>query len=343
MATRPITLFGGQWTDLSFDVFCEKARKFGYDGVEIPCSPGYFDVTLALKDEHYVDKVWSTLSKHGLTCYALSNHLVGQAVCDLVIDERHKKILPAEIWGDGVPENIRKRAAQKMIDTAKAAKLFFSKSPKKTHISPIVTGFTGSSIWHSVYPFPPIDKEYWERGFDDFAQRWTPILDEFDKHGVNFALEVHPSEIAFDIFSAQKALSAIKEHPRFGFNFDPSHFGYQGVDYVKFIYTFGKRIFHCHVKDVWWGKGDGTIGVFGGMSSFGDPRRYWEFRTPGRGNIKFEDIIVALNYVGYTGPLSVEWEDPFCDREHGAQEALQFVKKISFPPAAHTFDVNFGK
>jgi sugar phosphate isomerase/epimerase len=206
-----------------------------------------------------------------------------------------------------------------------------------------VNGFTGSSIWHSIYAFPPTDQKYWQKGFDDFAKRWTPILDEFDKVDVNFGLEVHPTEIAFDIASAQRAIDAVKGHKRFGFNYDPSHFGYQHVDYVKFIRTFGKRIFHVHIKDAWWGHGDGTVGVFGGHTTFADPARYWDFRSPGHGDIKFEDIIVALNDVGYQGPLSVEWEDSRMDREHGAAEAAAFVRKLDFKPSNIAFDAQFDR
>ena len=180
-------------------------------------------------------------------------------------------------------------------------------------------------------------------GFKLFADRFNPILDEFGKCGVKFALEVHPTEIAFDTASAARAIDAVKGHKRFGFNYDPSHLGYQGVDYVKFIRTFGKRIFHVHMKDVWWGHGDGTVGVFGGHASFADPRRYWDFRSLGHGDIKFEDIIVALNDVGYQGPLSVEWEDSRMDREFGATEAAAFVKRLNFKPSAIAFDAQFDR
>jgi len=263
-------------------------------------------------------------------------------VCDL-IDERHKSILPPEIWGDGNPEGVRQRAAQRMIDTAKAARKLFDAAPGGTGFPAVVNGFTGSSVWHSIYAFPPTDQKYWQRGFDDFAKRYGPILYEFEKQNVNFALEVHPTEIAFDIASAQRAIDAVKGHARFGFNFDPSHLGYQGVDYVKFIRTFGKRIFHVHLKDAWWGHGDGTVGVFGGHVSFADPRRYWDFRSLGHGDVNFEEIIVALNDIGYKGPLSVEWEDSRMDREHGATEAAAFAKKIDFTPSTIAFDAQFDR
>ena len=182
-----------------------------------------------------------------------------------------------------------------------------------------------------------------QAGYDDFAKRWIPILDAFKAEGVRFALEVHPTEIAFDIASAERALKAVKNHKSFGFNYDPSHLGYQGVDYVKFIRTFSDRIYHAHMKDAWWGHGDGTVGVFGGHTEFADPRRYWDFRSIGHGDINFEESIVALNDVGYQGPLSIEWEDSRMDREHGAQEACDFVKAVDFKPSQIAFDSAFDK
>jgi sugar phosphate isomerase/epimerase len=339
---RPVTLFTGQWADLKFDEVCKKAKSFGYDGIELACWGDHFEVDKAIKDPGYVKTRWDCLKSHGLKAYAISAHLVGQAICDN-IDERHKSILPPEVWGDGQPEGVRQRAAKRLIETAQACRKFIDAAPEKTGFPAVVNGFTGSSIWHSIYAFPPTSQEYWQKGFDDFAKRFKPIMDEFDKVNVNFGLEVHPTEIAFDIASAQRALEAIGNHKRFGFNYDPSHLGYQGVDYIKFIYTFGKRIFHMHVKDAWWNKGTGEVGVFGGHTTFADPRRNWDFRSPGHGDVEFERVIVALNDVGYNGPLSVEWEDSRMDREHGAREAAQLVKKLDFARSAIAFDAQFDR
>jgi sugar phosphate isomerase/epimerase len=330
---RPVTLFTGQWADLPLKELAPLARSMGYDGLELACWGDHFDVQEALASDRYVQDRRDLLEQHGLRCYAIGNHLVGQAVCDR-IDERHQAILSGRVWGDGDPEGVRRRAAQEMQDTARAAAKLGVK---------VVTGFTGSSIWHSLYAFPPTTQEYWDKGFADFATRWKPILDVFEQAGVNFGLEVHPTEIAFDIASAQRAIEAVGGHKRFGFNFDPSHLGYQGVDYVKFIRTFGDRIYHVHMKDVWWGRGDGTVGVFGGHTSFGDARRNWDFRSVGRGQIDFESIIVALNDVGYNGPLSVEWEDSRMDRIHGATESAAYSKRLDFKPAAGAFDAVFDK
>ena len=330
---RPVTLFTGQWADLPLAELAPLAKRMGYDGLELACWGDHFDVQQALQSDRYVKDKWELLKAHGLTSLAIGNHLVGQAVCDL-IDERHRAILPAHVWGDGAPEGVRQRAARELADTARAAAKFGVKS---------VTGFTGSSIWHATYAFPPTTQAYWDAGFADFGRRFTPILEVFEQHDIDFALEVHPTEIAFDTASAQRAIEAVAGHRRFGFNFDPSHLGYQGVDYVRFIRTFANRIVNVHMKDVWWGKGDGSVGVFGGHTSFGDARRFWDFRSVGRGMIDFESIIVALNDIGYAGPLSVEWEDSRMDRVHGATESAAFCKRLDFEPAAGAFDAAFAK
>ncbi len=340
--SRPLTLFTGQWADLPLAELAPKVKAMGYDGVELACCGDHFDLDRALNEPGYIAEKWELLQKNGLTCYALSAHLIGQAVCDR-IDDRHKAILPADVWGDGEPEGVRQRAAQKMKAVARIARKFFDARPAGAAPHPaVVTGFTGSSIWHAVYAFPPTNQAFLEKGYADFATRWLPILDVFEKENVNFALEVHPTEIAFDIASSQRALEAVKNHPRFGFNYDPSHLGYQGVDYVKFLRHFPKRIFHVHMKDAWWGHGDGTVGVFGGHTDFTDARRYWDFRSLGHGDIRFEEIIVALNDIAYQGPLSVEWEDGRMERFHGAAEACAFVRKLDFTPSSTAFDAAFS-
>ena len=330
---RPVTLFTGQWADLPLATLAEKAAKMGFDGLELACWGDHFDPQQALSDDSYCQGRHDLLAKHGLKVYAISSHLVGQAICDN-IDGRHQAILPAHIWGDGDPEGVRQRAAKEMMDTARAAAKLGVK---------VVNGFTGSSIWHLLYSFPPVSAEMIDAGYQDFADRWNPILDVFDEVGVRFGLEVHPTEIAFDISSSKRALEAIKHREAFGFNYDPSHFGYQGVDYVAFIEEFGDRIYHAHMKDVWWSDVPTHAGVFGGHMDFGHRDRFWDFRSIGRGKIDFEEIIRKLNRIGYDGPLSIEWEDSGMDREEGAEEACAFVKDVDFTPAHGAFDAAFDK
>jgi sugar phosphate isomerase/epimerase len=328
---RPVTLFTGQWADMPFTTIVQKAKSFGYDGVELACWGDHFEVAKA--DQAYCDAKRRALDEAGMKCFAISTHLVGQAVCDN-IDERHKTILPDYIYGDGNPEGVRQRAAEELIKTAQAAARF--------GVS-VVNGFTGSSIWHLVYSFPPVLPGQIEAGFKDFATRFKPILDEFQKLGIKYALEVHPTEIAFDIASAERALQALDYHPAFGFNYDPSHFGYQGVDYVGFIRKFHDRIFHVHMKDVAWSDRPTEAGVFGGHVDFHQPNRFWDFKSVGRGNINFEKIIRALNDIGYAGPLSVEWEDGGMDREFGAAESCAYCKRVDFPSSNIVFDAQFDK
>jgi sugar phosphate isomerase/epimerase len=328
---RPVTLFTGQWADLPFETVCKKAKSFGYDGVEIACWGDHFEVDKA--DDDYCRKKREVLDKYGLSLFSISSHLVGQAVTDR-IDQRHQSILPSYIWGDGDPEGVRQRAAQELIKTGEAA--------VRLGVS-IVNGFTGSPIWHLNYSFPPVPHSMIEEGYAEFGKRFIPILDAYQRMGIKFGLEVHPTEIAFDIATAKKALDAVGNHPAFGFNYDPSHFGYQGVDYVKFIHLFGDRIWHVHMKDAGWSDIPVEAGVFGGHTEFGSHGRYWDFRSPGRGNINFEEIIRALNRIGYKGPLSVEWEDSGMDREHGAAEACEFVRSVDFPSSDIAFDSAFEK
>lgn len=328
---RPVTLFTGQWADLDCETIITKAKEMGYGGVELGCWGDHFEVDKA--DADYCKAKRELLDKHDMECYAISSHLVGQAVCDL-IDERHKQILPEYVWGDGDPEGVRQRAAEELKKTAVAAKEF--------GVS-VVNGFTGSSIWHLLYSFPPVLPGQIEGGFKDFADRFGPIMDTFQENGIKFALEVHPTEIAFDIASAETALEAIDHHPSFGFNYDPSHLGYQGVDYVEFIYRFSDRINHVHMKDVSWSDHPVDAGVFGGHVDFHDRKRFWDFKSVGRGNINFEKIIRALNDIDYKGPLSVEWEDGAMDREAGASESAEFVKKVDFPASNIVFDAQFDQ
>ncbi len=345
---RPVCLFTGQWADLPLETLAKKARAFGYDGLELACWGDHFDVHAALDDPRWIERRWQLLSDHGLHCFSISSHLVGQAVCD-PIDERHKAILPARVWGDGKPEGVRQRAAAEMVDTVRAARKFFEASPAPVRERltrsgrAVVNGFTGSSIWSHMYGFPPSPPGAIEMGYREFAARWKPILAECEKQHVGFALEVHPTEIAFDTVSTRRALAAVGEHRFFGFNFDPSHLGYQGVDYLGFLREFGARVFNVHMKDVWWSETPTPVGTFGGHTEFGADGRHWDFRSPGRGRIDFEGIIRQLNHAGYQGPLTVEWEDPMMDREAGAAEACAFVKRLDFERSGRAFDAAFAE
>lgn len=329
---RPVTLFSGQWADLPLETLCQKLSKWGFDGVELACWGDHFEVDKALADPNYCKSRWDILNKYNLKCFAISTHLVGQAVCD-PIDARHKGILPPDVWGDGNPEGVHQRAAKKVMDTARAAAKLGVKQ---------VNGFTGSSVWHMLYSFPPNDFAVIEKGYEDFAKRWNPIMDVFKQEGVKWGLEVHPTEIAYDFVTSRKALNAIGNRPEFGINFDPSHFTHQFLDPVGFIEEFATRIYHVHVKDSKKSL-DGRKSILGGHLNFGEIQRGWDFVSPGHGDVNFEGVFRALNRIGYQGPLSIEWEDSGMDRDWGAPDALAFVRRTDFSPSAVAFDAAFAQ
>jgi sugar phosphate isomerase/epimerase len=329
---RPVTLFTGQWADLPLATVAAKAAAWGFDGLELACWGDHFEVDKALNDYAYVRERRALLEDHGLQCVAISNHLVGQAVADAIIDERHRGILLPAIWGDGDPEGVRQRAAEEMKQTARAAAAFGVE---------IVNGFSGSPIWHLLAMFPPVPPSMIEAGYQEFADRWGPILDVFDEVGVRFALEVHPSEIAYDFWTTRQALAVLDRRPAFGINFDPSHLHWQMVDPVAFVHEFGDRIYHMHVKESVRVL-DGRNGILGSHLFFGDHRRGWDFVSPGRGGVPFERVFRALNSVGYAGPYSIEWEDNGMNREQGAPEALAMVRRLDITPSDVAFDAAFA-
>jgi sugar phosphate isomerase/epimerase len=331
--TQPITLFTGQWADLTLDEVASHASKWGYDGLEIACSAEHLDVWRAAEDDSYISERKAVLEKHGLKTWAISNHLTGQAVCDNPIDFRHQAIVRSKVWGDGEQEGVRQRAAEEMKLTAVAA--------RKLGVDTVV-GFTGSSIWQYVAMFPPVSQSVIDRGYEDFANRWNPIMDVFDSEGVRFALEVHPSEIAYDYYTTVKTLEVIDRREAFGLNWDPSHMVWQDIDPVNFIHDFADRIYHVDCKDTQIFRNDGRRGRMGSHLGWDDPRRGWSFVSTGRGGVDWEASFRALRHIGYKGPISVEWEDAGMDRLHGAAEAVGFIKGLQWEGPEHSFDAAFS-
>lgn len=328
--SRPVTLFTGQWTDLSFKEIAELAGDLGYDGLEIACWGDHLDVKKAANDKNYVAEKKEILEKNDLKVWTIGNHLAGQCV-GAKYDKRLDNFAPDELAGK--PEEIRKWAIEEMKLTAAAAKNMGCDT---------VSGFTGSPIWKYFYSFPQTTQEMVEDGYDKIVELWTPIFDEFDRQGVKFALEVHPTEIAYDYYTTKKLLEKFNYRDTLGINFDPSHLIWQGVKPHLFLREFGDRVYHVHMKDAGI-KQNGTEGILGSHLPFGDNRRGWDFRSLGHGDVNFEEIIRELNHLNYKGPLSVEWEDSGMDREYGAKEALEFVRKVDFKPSEIAFDESMEK
>jgi len=332
-STHPVTLFTGQWADLTLEQVAELASGWGYDGLEIAASGEHLDVWRAAEDDAYLQSRLDILDRHGLKVYAISNHLKGQAVCDDPIDFRHQAIVGPRVWGDGEAEGVRQRAAEELKLTAKVA--------RRLGVDTVV-GFTGSKIWQYVAMFPPVPASVIDGGYEDFANRWNPILDVFDGEGVRFAHEVHPSEIAYDYWTTVRTLEAIDHRAAFGLNWDPSHMMWQNIDPVSFITDFADRIYHVDCKDTRLRPNNGRYGVLGSHLPWGDPHRGWDFVSTGHGDVPWEDSFRALRSIGYEGPISVEWEDAGMDRLHGAAEAVGFVRSLLWKVPTASFDAAFS-
>ena len=330
---KRFTLFTGQWADLTLEEVAGLAAGWGYDGLEIAVSGEHLDAW-RWDDDEYIEGRLEILRRHGLGVWAISNHLKGKAVCDDPLDERHQSIVGAKVWGDGDPEGVRERATEEMKLTARLA--------QRLGVDTVI-GFVGSSIWPYVAMFPPVPAARIEAGYQDFADRWNPILDVFDECGVRFAHEVHPSEIAYDYWTTVRTLEAIGHREAFGLNWDPSHMIWQQLDPVAFITDFADRIYHVDCKDTRMRVGGGRNGRLSSHLPWGDQRRGWDFVSTGRGDVPWDDCFRALAAVGYAGPISVEWEDASMDRLHGAPEALEFLRRFDYDPPTTSFDAAFDQ
>lgn len=323
--SRLLTIMTCQWADLEMETMCQKAKEMGYDGLELACWGNHLDVKRAAEDDAYVAEVKALLAKYDLKCEALATHIIGQCVGDYN-DPRLNNFAPAELADK--PDEIRAWAIETMKYAAVAA--------RKMGCS-VITGFTGSPIWKYLYSFPQTTEAMIEAGFQEIYDLWTPILDVLVENNIKFALEVHPGEIAFDYYSTKRLLEKFADRPEFGLNFDPSHLIWQGITPHLFLQDFADKVYHVHMKDAAVTL-DGRSGLLGSHIDFGDLRRGWNFRSLGHGDVNFEEIIRVLNAVGYDGPLSVEWEDSGMEREYGAKEAAEFVRKIDFRASDFKFD-----
>lgn len=321
---RRITICSGQFGDLPLEEFCHVMSAIGYEGLEISTA-SHVDIHKASSSPAYTEQIKATLAQYEMKIGSISAHLIGQCVSDRY-DSRLDNFTPARLAGK--PQEIREWATDGMIATAYAAKALDVE---------VVTCFLGSPIWAFWYSFPQTTQQMVEEGFQRVKELWSPIFDEYDKCGVKLALEVHPTEIAFDYWSTKKLLETLSYRPTLGLNFDPSHLLWQGIDPVVFLHDFAPYVYHVHMKDVKLSK-DPRAGLLGSHIEFGDTRRGWNFVSLGHGNVDFDAIIRELNQMDYCGPLCVEWEDSGMERFFGVREAYEYVKRINFERSEVSFD-----
>jgi sugar phosphate isomerase/epimerase len=328
--SRPVTLLTTPWLDISLEELAQRAAEWGYQGVELACGGDHFEVQRAVSEDAYCPAKLALLEKQELRVWALNNCPAGQAVCDR-IDQRHRHILPDYVWGDGDPKGVQTRAAEEVKATVRAAQKLGAN---------LVTGFTGSPMTAFWHDFPPASSEMVAEGFKEFARLWGPILTVCKECGVRFAMMLHPAQVAYDLYSAEAALAAVNGREEFGFAIDPAQLHWQGADPVEFVRRFGQRIYHVHIRDAAVAL-NGRSGILGSHCRPGDPRRGWDYRSPGHGGVDWESFIRALNDVGYDGPMSVFWQDAGMDRDYGAADACQFVKRLDFGPGKRLLDAAF--
>src|SRR5262249_80759 len=151
----------------------------------LACWGDHFEVQRALSETAYGQEKLELLARFDLTVPVLSNHRVGQAVCD-PIDARHQPLLPDYVWGDGQPQGAPPRPAGEVKATVRAA--------ERLGIG-VVAGFTGSALWSYVAGYPAPSTQAVRAGLKDFAGKWNPILDVCRDSRVRFAFEVHPGQI----------------------------------------------------------------------------------------------------------------------------------------------------
>ena len=322
---NPIALCVGQFSDMTLEDICRLAGDIGYDGLEMSFRTSIINLPEAAKNKSYCEEVMGLLGKYGLRSWAVSAHMFGQCVGDYN-DERLDNLCPEQYRGK--PDDIRKWAVEQMMLTAPAAKNLGI---------PVVTGFMGSTLWKYFYFYPQVTQQLIDDKYGEFLELWKPILDSYVQNGVKFALEVHPTEMAYDYYTTGDLLKRLEYHPGFGINFDPSHLVWQGVDPVLYLRDFAPYISNTHMKDVYV-KMDGRNGVLGSHMFFGDTRRAWNFRSIGHGSVNFDDIIREINKIGFKGPLSIEWEDNGMEKTSGARDAFEKIKKLNYSPSTIAFD-----
>ena len=312
---RPITITTGQFGDMSLEELCKLTSQIGYDGLEIACH-AHLDVHRVLADDAYVAAFQDTLARYNLKCWALGAHLIGQCVGDNW-DPRLDNFAPNALAGK--PEEIRAWAIEEMKTVARAA--------KKLGIH-VVTCFLGSPIWPYWYSFPQTPPEMVDAGFARIKELWTPIFDVFDECDVKFALEVHPTEIAFDYYSTAKLLEVFDRRPTLGLNFDPSHPYLLGASYIKPVYEFADSIFHVHFKDIQIYQD--KVDEYG---RFSHPALWHSPKLPGLGGVDFAAFCSALNDIRYTGPACIEVEDRAyegCieDVKSGIEQSYRYMRQF---------------
>ncbi len=302
------------------------AAGLGYKGVQIPAwDARLFDLKRAAESKAYCDEVLGTLAKHKIALTELSTHLQGQLVAvHPAYDIAFEGFAPQQYRGN--PKARQQWAVEQLFFAAKAS----ANLGLNAHVT-----FSGALAWPYVYPWPQRPAGLIETAFDELARRWLPILDAFDKAGVDLCFEVHPGEDLHDGASFEMFLERVQNHPRCNILFDPSHFVLQQLDYLEFIDLYHRRIRMFHVKDAEF-RPTGRQGVYGGYQPWRE--RAGRFRSPGDGQVDFTAIFSNLTQYGFDGWAVLEWECCIKSAEQGAAEGAPFIQRHIIQATTSSFD-----
>lgn len=310
----------------SLPEICKWASDCGYKGIQIPTWEGkLIDLKKAAESRVYCDELKGICAEFGLEITELSTHFQGQLIA----------VHPAyDVLFDGFAPEIKRANPEARTEWAREQLFLAAKASKNLGLVSHAT-FSGSLLWHTIYPWPPRPAGLVEEGFKELAMRWRPILDAFDEVGVDLCYELHSGEDLHDGISFERFLEAVGGHSRANILYDPSHFMLQQMDYLSFIDIYRDRIKMFHVKDAEFRK-SGRSGLYGGYQDWVD--RPGRFRSLGDGQIDFSGIFSKLTQYGFEGWAVVEWECCLKNSEDGAREGASFVQDHMINPTQGTFD-----
>ena len=167
----------------------------------------------------------------------------------------------------------------------------------------LVTTFIGRDQTKSV-----------EENVELFREIWPPLIRYAENLGVKVAIENCPMLFGADQWpggqnlmttpAIWRKLFSIIDSEYFGLNYDPSHFVWQQMDYIRPIYEFKDKIFHVHYKDIkLYQEQLQDCGVMA------YPLDYMEPKLPGLGDVDWGRYVSALTDIRYDGCTCIEVED----------------------------------
>ncbi len=366
-----IGLVRGQFGNVPEDEWLDFIAHTGFDGWE----EASWELDLARCGDDAAAKAYAEqrvgkAKRRGMEILSIAAHLQGQALGDEP-SARTLQLLGGECveayskWraaGNNpprtnpffVPDEVAEIARRQATDALVAAvRLAHFIGNLEDRIVP-VSGFVGSPAhcWSHWFQFPPMPSSLGGHSIPDvfkvslelLVERFAPVFQACLKYGTSFDLECHPSERAMgDISSAADYLAAVDAagfEKAAGFNFDGSHMEWQRVSGIDFIRTFGDRIHCVHIKGVQVVSGYTRNGLLGGHRPMGDKHNGWNFVTAGtaRDATDTEQLLVELNRAGYSGGVSIEWEDNDVEQHAGAAAALANVQRADQPPSGMRHD-----